>query len=139
MRIGVHTGSILSGVIGACKLQYDIWSNDVDIANRLEQTGIAGKVHVSEKTLNQLKGEYLFVEGTSEAKEDPVLNKYGIRTYLIESPSSLYTEQGHLEQVLNVESEENFMPNKMQQFEMPLQAELEMHRELEKMPLGTIR
>lgn len=42
MRIGVHSGSIMSGVIGACKWQYDIWSNDVNIANRLETTGVPG-------------------------------------------------------------------------------------------------
>lgn len=42
MRIGIHSGSIMSGVIGACKWQYDIWSNDVNIANRLETTGVPG-------------------------------------------------------------------------------------------------
>lgn len=42
MRIGVHSGSIMSGVIGACKWQYDIWSKDVSIANRLETTGMPG-------------------------------------------------------------------------------------------------
>lgn len=42
MRIGVHSGGIMSGVIGACKWQYDIWSKDVNIANRLETTGVPG-------------------------------------------------------------------------------------------------
>lgn len=45
MRIGVHSGSIMSGVIGACKWQYDIWSKDVSIANRLETTGVPGYVN----------------------------------------------------------------------------------------------
>lgn len=83
MRIGVHSGSILSGVIGACKWQYDVWSKDVDIANRLEQTGASGRVHVSEDTLRQLDGEYMYEEGTSKARRDPVLRKFGIRTFLI--------------------------------------------------------
>lgn len=86
MRIGVHSGSILSGVIGACKWQYDIWSKDVDIANRLEQTGIAGRVHVSEETLKQLDGEYMYEEGTPQARTDPVLKKFGIRSFLIKPP-----------------------------------------------------
>lgn len=86
MRIGVHTGSILSGVLGACKLQYDIWSKDVDIANRLEQTGMAGRVHVSEETLKQLEGEYMYEEGTPQARTDPVLKNFGIRTFLIKPP-----------------------------------------------------
>lgn len=42
MRIGIHSGSIMSGVIGACKWQYDIWSKDAQIANRLESTGVPG-------------------------------------------------------------------------------------------------
>ena len=86
MRIGVHSGDILSGVIGASKLQYDIWSKDVDIANRLEQTGMAGRVHVSERTLRLLDGEYLFEEGTPASRCDPVLKKYGIKSFLIKPP-----------------------------------------------------
>lgn len=42
MRIGIHSGSIISGVIGACKWQYDIWSSDVNIANKMESTGEPG-------------------------------------------------------------------------------------------------
>ena len=42
MRIGVHTGYILSGIIGMKKWQYDIWSKDVTIANQMEATGKAG-------------------------------------------------------------------------------------------------
>lgn len=46
MRIGIHSGSIISGVIGACKWQYDIWSRDVIIANKLESTGESGFVNI---------------------------------------------------------------------------------------------
>lgn len=42
MRIGVHSGTIISGVIGLVKYQYDIWSKDVDIANKMESEGVAG-------------------------------------------------------------------------------------------------
>lgn len=44
MRIGVHTGKIISGIIGAVKYQFDIWSRDVDIANKMESEGSAGWV-----------------------------------------------------------------------------------------------
>lgn len=44
MRIGVHSGSLYSGLIGECKWQYDIWSTDVLIANHMEQSGEAGCV-----------------------------------------------------------------------------------------------
>ena len=42
MRIGVNTGSVLCGLIGTRKWQYDVWSADVDLANVMEQTGVPG-------------------------------------------------------------------------------------------------
>lgn len=42
MRIGIHSGKILSGLIGATKWQFDIWSKDVYLANKMETTGVAG-------------------------------------------------------------------------------------------------
>uniref|UniRef100_A0A1A9X0W6 adenylate cyclase n=1 Tax=Glossina brevipalpis TaxID=37001 RepID=A0A1A9X0W6_9MUSC len=149
MRIGVHSGSILSGVIGACKWQYDIWSKDVDIANRLEQTGIAGRVHVSEETLKQLDGEYIYEEGTPQARTDPVLKKFGIRSFLIKPPKySSYNElrrpwsaiRRQIEQRLKPESSTNFMQNNIEQFnQIRTQAKLEMSRELDKMPISRIQ
>jgi len=44
MRIGIHSGKILSGLLGVCKWQYDVWSRDVIIANNMEQAGRPGLV-----------------------------------------------------------------------------------------------
>ncbi|SPP87635.1 adenylyl cyclase X E-like [Drosophila guanche] len=85
LRVGVHSGEVFAGVIGHIKWQYDIWSKDVDITNRLEMWGEPGKVHISNHTLSLLNDEFLYEEGTDSARNDPVLQKAEIYTYLVSS------------------------------------------------------
>ncbi|XP_071445026.1 adenylate cyclase type 2 [Hetaerina americana] len=82
MRIGVHTGRILSGLLGLCKWQYDIWSLDVEIANHMEMAGKPGKVHVTKQTLSKLDNAYQYEIGGG-AVNDPFLAKHNIETFLI--------------------------------------------------------
>ncbi|XP_028045225.1 adenylate cyclase type 2 isoform X2 [Monomorium pharaonis] len=82
MRIGVHSGNIISGILGTNKWQYDVWSRDVVIANKMEQTGKPGKVHVTQQTLDLVNAsDYNYIP--VERLDDEVLRKYGIRSYLI--------------------------------------------------------
>ncbi|XP_049306724.1 adenylyl cyclase X E [Bactrocera dorsalis] len=86
MRIGVHSGSVLSGVIGATKWQFDIYSKDVEIANHLESTGLPGRVHISKQTLERLDKRFQYEPGTKAARFDPLLRRYQITTFLIIKP-----------------------------------------------------
>lgn len=50
VRIGVHTGPVIAGVVGSKKYSYDIWGDSVNVANRMESSGEVGRVNVSEST-----------------------------------------------------------------------------------------
>ena len=60
LRIGVHRGPLVAGVIGAQKFTYDIWGDTVNVASRMESTGEAGRVQVSDEVARAAAGEFVF-------------------------------------------------------------------------------
>uniref|UniRef100_A0A8C7QG97 adenylate cyclase n=1 Tax=Oncorhynchus mykiss TaxID=8022 RepID=A0A8C7QG97_ONCMY len=83
MRVGVHSGNVLCGVIGLQKWQYDVWSHDVTLANHMESGGMPGRVHITEETLGHLAGVYQ-MEDTDGGSRDALLK--GRKTYLVIDP-----------------------------------------------------
>lgn len=55
IRIGIHTGPVVAGVVGVKKIEYDIWGDTVNTASRMESHGVVGKVNVSEYTYDFIK------------------------------------------------------------------------------------
>ncbi len=77
VRLGIHTGDVIAGVIGIDKPFYDIWGDTVNVASRLEKNGEAGKVHVSDEVRANLGSRFHFTNrGLIELKNRGQLNTW---------------------------------------------------------------
>jgi adenylate cyclase len=71
MRVGIHTGPVVAGIVGVKKFQYDIWGDTVNTASRMESSGVVGQVNISESTYRLLQDDPQFEftpRGKVEAK-----------------------------------------------------------------------
>jgi len=80
IRIGIHSGSVVAGIVGIKKFAYDIWGDTVNTAARMEQNAEPGKINVSETTYQLSKNQFEFTyRGEIEAK-----NKGALKMYFVE-------------------------------------------------------
>lgn len=98
MRIGVHSGMVLSGLLGLQKWQYDIWSRDCMKASSMEHHGVPGKVHVSSETMALIPDttlDGLKVTPHSHEGEDTWLIERKVKSNF--ATSTLTRKKGHSE------------------------------------------
>jgi adenylate cyclase len=77
LRIGIHTGAVVAGVIGTKKFSYDLWGDTVNVASRMESQGVPGRIQVTPATYDLLKAQYQFEErGTILVKGRGAMTTY---------------------------------------------------------------
>ncbi len=82
MRIGVHSGQVMGGVVGHDRMQFDVFGDAVNTASRFESSGEKGRVNVSERTWEQAREEFTF----EPRGEIPLKNKAPMRAFFVTGP-----------------------------------------------------
>jgi class 3 adenylate cyclase len=77
IRIGIHVGSIVAGVIGKNKFVYDLWGDTVNTASRMESHGVPGRINCSQDIYEKLKDKFIFEDrGEMEVKGKGIMRMF---------------------------------------------------------------
>lgn len=86
MRIGIHTGGAVCGIMGKKRWQFDVYSDSVRLASHMEKSSIPGRIHISEATFKQVEDDYEF-EPAHGAERDAYIAEKNIKTYFVKIPN----------------------------------------------------
>lgn len=107
LRIGIHIGPIVAGVVGKKKYAYDIWGSTVNIASRMESNGIPGQVNVSSAVYQLIKDKYACTpRGKIHAK-----NVGDIDMYLVDEENKLSEPEDAFNDIIFERKEEPLLDN----------------------------
>jgi class 3 adenylate cyclase len=89
LRIGMHTGPVLAGVLGTKRFLYDLWGDTVNIASRMESHGIPGEIQITEEVTNSLRGKFeINPRGRIDVKGRGSMNVYLLGKPILKSPQA---------------------------------------------------
>ena len=92
IRVGINTGAVVAGVIGSKKFAYDLWGDAINVASRMESTGVPGTIQISRSTY-----ERVFDLGYEfEEREIEVKGKGSVKTYLMKKKHLQELNVSHL-------------------------------------------
>ena len=108
MRIGIHSGSLIAGVIGQKKFAYDVWGDTVNTASRMESSGVPGKINISQSTFELIKDFFI----CNYRGKLPAKNKGDLDMYLVKG-----IKQGFSPELLSILNK-----NKVQYLDLAIQS-----------------